>query len=74
MNDDEGMNIEVHRDILIVDPDEPLIQLIDFVYPDLALNLADPNFLEQRAILAPTGESVEKVNQYLLSSIEGEEK
>ena len=74
MNDDGEMDIEVPRDLLITDPVEPFIQLIDFVYPDLALNLPDPNFLEQRAILAPTGESVEKVNQYLLSSIEGEEK
>src|ERR1044072_6296576 len=71
MNGDGKMDIEIPIDLLITDPVEPLIQLIDFAYPDLAINLANPIFWEQRAILAPTDESVDKVNQYILSYIEG---
>lgn len=73
-NDDGEMLIDVPHDLLITDPSEPLLQLIQFVYPDMVSHLTDPTFYQERAILAPTLESVEKVNQYILSCIEGEEK
>ncbi|XP_057432099.1 uncharacterized protein LOC130724847 [Lotus japonicus] len=73
-NDDGEMLIDVPHDLLITDPSEPLLQLIQFVYPDMVSHLTDPIFYQERAILAPTLESVEKVNQYILSCIEGEEK
>ncbi|XP_057451874.1 uncharacterized protein LOC130743658 [Lotus japonicus] len=73
-NDDGKMLIDVPHDIFITDPSEPLLQLIQFFYPDMVSHLTDPTFYQERAILALTLESVEKVNQYILSCIEGEEK
>ncbi|KEH35959.1 PIF1-like helicase [Medicago truncatula] len=50
------------------------MSLIDFVYPDLNDNLGDPLFFQERGILAPTLDSVEHVNKYMMSLIPGEEK
>jgi ATP-dependent DNA helicase PIF1 len=51
-----------------------LMSLIDFVYPDLNDNLGDPLFFQERGILAPTLDSVEHVNEYMMSLVPGEEK
>ncbi|KEH36232.1 PIF1-like helicase [Medicago truncatula] len=48
--------------------------LIDFVYPDLNDNLGDSLFFQERGIPAPTLDSVEHVNEYMMSLIPGEEK
>ena len=44
--------------------------MIDFcklIYPDLANNINDPEFLQHRAILAPTNVEVDTINSVLLS-------
>ncbi|KEH44027.1 PIF1-like helicase [Medicago truncatula] len=48
--------------------------ITNFVYPDLNDNLGDPLFFQERGILAPTLDSVEHVNEYMMSLIPGEEK
>jgi len=50
------------------------MSLIDFVYPDLNDNLGDLLFFQERGILTPTLDSVEHVNEYMMSLIPGEEK
>jgi len=50
------------------------MSLIDFVYPDLNDNLGDPLFFQERRILTPTLDSVEHVNEYMMSLVLGEEK
>jgi hypothetical protein len=37
------------------------------IYPDILKNMFVPNFFEARAILAPTLEVVEEINNYVLS-------
>jgi len=68
------MKVEIPEDLLISDTTNPLMSLIDFVYPDLNDNLGDPLFFQERGILAPTLDSVEHVNEYMMSMIPGEEK
>ena len=68
------MKVEIPEDLLISDTTNPLMSLIDFVYPDLNDNLGDPLFFQERGILAPTLDSVEHVNEYMMSLIPGEEK
>jgi len=68
------MKVEIPEDLLISDTTNPLISLIDFVYPDLNDNLGDPLFFQERGILAPTLDLVEHVNEYMMSLIPGEEK
>jgi len=74
-SDENGeMKVEIPEDLLISDTTNPLMSLIDFVYPDLNDNLGDPLLSQGRGILAPTVDSVEHVNEYMMSLIPGEEK
>ncbi|KEH38251.1 PIF1-like helicase [Medicago truncatula] len=74
-SDENGeMKVEIPKDLLISDTTNLLMSLIDFVYPDLNDNLGDPLFFQERGILAPTLDSVEHVNEYMMSLILGEEK
>ncbi|AES61270.2 PIF1-like helicase [Medicago truncatula] len=74
-SDENGeLKVEIPDDFLISDTTNPLMSLIDFVYPDLNDNLGDPLFFQERGILAPTIDSVEHVNEYMMSLIPGEEK
>ena len=74
-SDENGeMNVEILEDLLISDTTYPLMSLINFVYPDLNDNLGDPLFFQERGILAPTIDSVDHVNEYMMSLIPGEEK
>ncbi|KEH28056.1 PIF1-like helicase [Medicago truncatula] len=74
-SDENGeMKVEIPEDFLISDTTNMLMSLIDFVYPDLNDNLGDPLFFQERGILAPTLDSVEHVNEYMMSLIPGEEK
>jgi len=44
-SDENGeMKVEIPEDLLILDTTNPLMSLIDFVYPDLNDNLGDPLF------------------------------
>ncbi|KEH38036.1 PIF1-like helicase [Medicago truncatula] len=74
-SDENGeMKVEIPEDLLISDTTNLLMSLIDFVYLDLNDNLGDPLFFQERGILAPTLDSVEHVNEYMMSLIPGEEK
>ncbi|KEH25604.1 PIF1-like helicase [Medicago truncatula] len=74
-SDENGkMKVEIPEYLLILDTKNPLMSLIDFVYPDLNDNLGDPLFFQEKGILAPTLDSIEHVNEYMMSLIPGEEK
>jgi len=68
------LSIQFLEDLLISDTTNPLMSLINFVYPDLNDNLGDPLFFHERGIFAPTLDSVEHVNEYMMSLILGEDK
>ncbi|MCH80586.1 ATP-dependent DNA helicase PIF1 [Trifolium medium] len=76
LNSDENgeADIEIPKDLCILDPDKPLLDLVNFVYPDIVTNIQNDNFFEDQAILAPTLEVVQQVNEFVLSMIPGEEK
>ncbi|GJT18623.1 ATP-dependent DNA helicase PIF1-like protein [Tanacetum coccineum] len=66
----------------VVFPDEMLIQetdddvgaIIDDTYPDLLRNLWNPSFFQEKAILAPTHEMIDIINQRMLTMLIGDEK
>lgn len=66
-------DITIPDDFLILDAVNPLQSLVDFAYPSLLTNMNNEHFFKERSILAPTRESVEHVNDYVLSLIPGEE-
>ncbi|XP_057455304.1 uncharacterized protein LOC130746629 isoform X2 [Lotus japonicus] len=70
---DGESTIEIPKDLLILESENPIQSLIDFSYPFMLDNLERKNykFFEERAILAPTLESVEVVNNEMLCKIPG---
>ncbi|XP_056856773.1 uncharacterized protein LOC108834192, partial [Raphanus sativus] len=74
-NDGEA-EIEIPREFLITDADEPIEAISKAVYGD-SVSLQenkDPKFFQQRAILCPTNEDVNMINEYMLDRLPGEEK
>ncbi|XP_057249393.1 uncharacterized protein LOC130590837 [Beta vulgaris subsp. vulgaris] len=72
-NDGE-VDIEITEDILIDGGDDPISSIVDSTYPSLTDHLWEAKYFQERAILAPTNEKVEKVNDHVLSTIPGDEK
>ncbi|XP_057458980.1 uncharacterized protein LOC130749617 [Lotus japonicus] len=52
---------------------EPLLELVNFAHPKLANNLQKNSFFQERAIIAPTLECVEEINNFMLAMIPGDE-
>ncbi|XP_057453089.1 uncharacterized protein LOC130744946 [Lotus japonicus] len=72
--DEDETTIEIPSNLLIGQGPDPLLELVNFAYPDLVANLENDLYFQERAILAPTLESVEQVNNYMLSKIPGVER
>ena len=71
-NDGE-VSIDVPSEILIDAADDPVQSIIDFTYPNLLDNIDDPTYFQEKAILAPTNEVVDSINERLLDKFPGEE-
>ncbi|XP_021732167.1 uncharacterized protein LOC110698971 [Chenopodium quinoa] len=73
-NDGETI-IKIPDDILIKDEvNSPVASIVESVYLFISHNLDNTKYFQERAILVPTNECVEVVNEHLLSIIPGEEK
>ncbi|XP_076935570.1 uncharacterized protein LOC143602288 [Bidens hawaiensis] len=72
-NDGEA-TIDIPRDLLINDSYDPIQSLIDFVYPSIIQNIKNIEFFRERAILAPTNEDVQDINDRLISLFPRDEK
>ncbi|KAJ0517389.1 putative DNA helicase [Helianthus annuus] len=72
-NDGES-TIDIPEDLLIGDSSDPIIDLINFVYPSILDRFHEPNYFDDRAILAPTNEVVQSINDRLMSLFPGDEK
>ncbi|XP_028779075.1 uncharacterized protein LOC114735542 [Neltuma alba] len=69
----EGMtDIEIPADFLITDSLDPINSIVSSTYPALQQNITHPNYLTERAILAPTTDVVDKINDYMLSLLPGD--
>ncbi|XP_057418636.1 uncharacterized protein LOC130712836 [Lotus japonicus] len=74
-HDEEDSDFEILADLLIDDSESSLNRLIKFTYPEILKNLTLKNYknFEEKALLSPTLESVQNVNNMMLSMIPGEE-
>lgn len=72
-NDGES-EIQIPKDLLIQDSEKPFHSLVDFTYPSILENMKDYKFFEERAILAPTLDAIEHVNDFVLSMMPRDEK
>ncbi|XP_050909568.1 uncharacterized protein LOC127123389 [Lathyrus oleraceus] len=67
-------DIPIPNDFLISNYDDPLEAIVSETYPNFLNNYRNPEFLQSRAILAGTIETIDIINQYVLEFIPGEEK
>jgi len=58
---------------LIANTKLPLLSLVEFVYPQFVVNMMKPSYFDDGAILWPTTDSVEEVNEFMLFLFSGEE-
>ncbi|XP_021991204.1 uncharacterized protein LOC110887959 [Helianthus annuus] len=72
-NDGEAI-IQIPDDLLITDNSDPILSLIDFVYPSIMEQFRNPGFFSERAILAPKNDVVHEINDRLLSLFPGDAK
>ncbi|XP_074306602.1 uncharacterized protein LOC141641854 [Silene latifolia] len=72
-NDGE-VELELPNDMLIQHTGDPIASIVDVIYPSLENQLSNPEYLQERAILSPTHEIVDLVNDYVLSQIDGTKK
>ncbi|XP_010424538.1 PREDICTED: uncharacterized protein LOC104709662 [Camelina sativa] len=72
--DGEAM-IDIPEEFLITDADNPIESIVRAIYGDPALlhEEKDPKFFQQRAILAPRNEDVNKLKLYMLEKFKGQE-
>ncbi|XP_021985085.1 uncharacterized protein LOC110880993 [Helianthus annuus] len=72
-SDDCEVVIDIPEDLLIKCSVDPMSDLIDLVYPSLLQLYKDKDYFAERAILAPTNEVVQEINERLLASFPGDE-
>jgi len=65
--------VEIPKQLLIENTELPLMSLVEFVYPKFVVNMMKPGYFDDGAILCPTNDSVEEVNEFMLSLLGGEE-
>ncbi|XP_076910518.1 uncharacterized protein LOC143568190 [Bidens hawaiensis] len=63
--------IDIPDDLLIKDSVDPISKLFDFVCPDILQNYENQCYFQDRAILAPTNEIVDEINDSLLKFFPG---
>ncbi|XP_074298042.1 uncharacterized protein LOC141628847 [Silene latifolia] len=67
-NDGE-VDLQFPNDLLIQHVANHIASIVNVTYPDLQNQSWNPDYLQERAILAPTHEIVKAVNDYVLSKI-----
>uniref|UniRef100_A0A0R0L851 ATP-dependent DNA helicase n=1 Tax=Glycine max TaxID=3847 RepID=A0A0R0L851_SOYBN len=72
-NQNDGYaTVEIPEYLLITEDNDPIDAIVRSTFPDLYQHHNNPKFFKCRAILASTNETVEEVNDYILSLIPGE--
>ncbi|XP_061364451.1 uncharacterized protein LOC133307903 [Gastrolobium bilobum] len=66
--------ITIPDELLIKGTEDPLSDIVDFVYPNLMDNILDPTIFKERALLTPKLSDATMLNEYLMAVIPGEER
>ncbi|XP_009805045.2 uncharacterized protein [Nicotiana sylvestris] len=66
--------VQIPDDLLINNCDDPVSAIVESTYPDFFNHSSDIDYLQQRAILAPTLDMVESINEYTVSLNHSPEK
>ncbi|XP_075079773.1 uncharacterized protein LOC142165026 [Nicotiana tabacum] len=66
--------VEIPDDLLIHNYDDPISRIVESTYSDFLRHFTDIKYLQERAILAPTLQMVESVNDYMVSLNNSQDK
>ncbi|XP_019252712.1 PREDICTED: uncharacterized protein LOC109231506 [Nicotiana attenuata] len=58
--------VQIPDDLLISNCDDPISAIVESTYSDFFSHSSDIDYLQQRAILAPTLDMVESINEYMV--------
>lgn len=71
---DDIDEIEVSNDLLLSTQDDPREEIFNSTYTQFATSFKNRKYLQGRAILTPRNETVDELNTYFLSKLEGDVK
>ncbi|XP_071718998.1 uncharacterized protein [Rutidosis leptorrhynchoides] len=73
-NDGEADDVRFPRDVLLTADSNHVESIVSAIYPSLHANLHDGMFFQDKAILAPTNEEVDCINDHMLAIIDSDER
>ena len=73
-DDGDSELVEIPHDILVPKLGSPIDNIIRSTYPNLETSFSDPDYLRERAIIAPKNDTIDEINSRVLSLIPGHEK
>ncbi|KAL6543073.1 hypothetical protein OROHE_010593 [Orobanche hederae] len=71
-DNDGEVEFRLPDDIVIRSTDEPIAAIVKSTYPSILDHVGDGRYFQDRAILAPTNEIVQEVNDYIMSLLPGD--
>ena len=63
--------IDIPKDLLVNNCEDPIEGIVSAVYGNTFKDTKDPLFFQERAILSPTNEDVDVINNYMLDRLTG---
>lgn len=66
--------VSIDPDLMIAKSNDAIDSIVKSIYPDLDKHIGQSSYLVSRAILTPTNETVDEINNYILQNLPGEEK
>ncbi|CAH9113338.1 unnamed protein product [Cuscuta europaea] len=73
-SDDGEAEIDIPENFHVPEMSDPITSIVNATYPDFLKNMNNILYLDGRAILAPTIDEVDKVNDFMLPLNSSEEK
>ena len=70
-NDGE-VEFKLPKDIIIRDASNPVATMVNITYPSILDHVGDARYFQDRAFLAPTNETVQEINDYVMSMLPGD--
>lgn len=70
----ESSIIEIEETLMVAKGGNPFEEIVKSTFPDLGNSFQDRSYLRVRAILTPRNETVDEINDFILSKVKGEMK
>ncbi|XP_010474114.1 PREDICTED: ATP-dependent DNA helicase PIF1-like [Camelina sativa] len=71
---DGVVDIDIPEELLITEVNSPIESIINAIYGDWLHSAKDASYFQSKAILCPTNDDVNTINDQMLSILEGEER